>query len=85
MKCLSSLIGISLEIGQDKGVKDFSMKANIRYSREQSGKARYSQVQPGKARYSQVQPGTARYSAKKTHDVLYFQKAGALRILNMIL
>ena len=37
----------------------------------------------GKARYSQVQPDTARYSAEKTHLVLYFRKAGALRISNM--
>ena len=39
----------------------------------------------GKARYSQVQPDTARYSAEKTHHVLYFRKAGASRISNMIL
>ena len=41
------------------------------------GRARYSRVQPGK-------PDTVRYS-EKTHNVLYFQKSGALRISNMIL
>ena len=39
----------------------------------------------GRARYSRVQPGTFRYSAEKTHHVLYFRKAGASRISNMIL
>ena len=42
------------------------------------GTARYSRAQSGKAR-------SARYSAEKTHHVLYFWKAGALRISNMIL
>ena len=50
------------------------------------GRARYSRAQSGKARYSQVEPGTAKYNAaEKTHHVLYFWKAGALRISNMIL
>ena len=39
----------------------------------------------GRPRQSQVQPGTARYSAEKTHHVLYYQKAGASRISDMIL
>ena len=34
---------------------------------------------------SQVQPGKARYSAKKPHHLLYFRKAGAARISNIIL
>ena len=37
----------------------------------------------GRARYNQVQLGPARYS--QTHHVLYFGKAGASRISNMIL
>ena len=40
----------------------------------------YSKVDHGR----QAEPGTARYSAEKTHHVLYFGKAGASRISNMI-
>ena len=43
----------------------------------------YRKIDHGRPRQSQVQPGTARYSAEKTHHVLYFRKAGALRISNM--
>ena len=50
-----------------------------------NGRQRQSQVQPGTAGHSQVKPGTARYSAERTHHVLYFWKAGALRISNIIL
>ena len=49
------------------------------------GRSWQTKVQPGTAGQSQVKPGTARYSAEKTHHVLYFWKAGALRISNMIL
>ena len=44
-----------------------------------------TKAEPGTARYSGAQSGKARYSAKKTNHVLYFWKACALRISNMIL
>ena len=44
-----------------------------------------TQPESGTARYSRFQSGKARYCAEKTHHVLYFWKAGASRISNMIL